>query len=35
MPDREITEEEWIAASQSYCGVKPDDTTDESNKTEG
>lgn len=24
-PDREITEEEWIAASQACCGVDPVD----------
>jgi hypothetical protein len=34
-PDREITEEEWIAASQACCGSEPDDEADEVRKTEG
>jgi hypothetical protein len=34
MPDREITEEEWIAASQACCGADADDG-DAAHKTDG
>lgn len=28
VPDRPITDEEWIAASQACCGATPDDDDD-------
>jgi hypothetical protein len=34
-PDREITEEEWIAASQAWCGAEPHDNDARADKTEG
>ena len=34
-PDREITEDEWIAASQACCGIDPDDDECPVDKTEG
>ncbi len=33
-PDREISEDEWIAASQACCGTEPDDVPDGAHKTE-
>jgi hypothetical protein len=35
MPEREITEEEWIAASQACCGADPGDDAAAADKTDG